>query len=62
MTRGALWPCPADFDRLFSLHAVRHTTITNVYRAPKELFLAQRFARHASPLTIVRASPDFADG
>ena len=27
--------------------------ITNVYRASKDLFLAQRFARHASPLTTV---------
>ena len=27
------------------------TAITNVYRASKDLLLAQRFARHASPLT-----------
>ena len=25
--------------------------MTNVYRASKDLFLVQRFARHASPLT-----------
>jgi integrase/recombinase XerC len=25
--------------------------VTNVYKATKDLFLAQRFARHASPLT-----------
>lgn len=43
----------AGFDRLYSLHALRHTAITNVYRASKDLFLAQRFARHASPLTTV---------
>jgi hypothetical protein len=24
--------------------------MTNVYRATKDLFLAQRFARHASPI------------
>jgi hypothetical protein len=30
-----------------------HAAITNVYRASKDLFLAQRFARHASPLTTV---------
>jgi site-specific recombinase XerC len=43
----------AGFDRLYPLHALSHTAITNVYRASKELFLAQRFARHASPLTTV---------
>ena len=43
----------AGFDRLYPLHALRHTAITNVYRASKDLFLAQRFARHVSPLTTV---------
>ena len=28
-----------------------HTAVTNVYRASRDLFLAQRFARHVSPLT-----------
>ena len=32
-------------------HALRHTAVTNVYRASRDLFLAQRFARHVSPLT-----------
>ena len=32
-------------------HAMRHTAVTNVYRASRDLFLAQRFARHVSPLT-----------
>jgi len=27
--------------------------VTNVYRASHDLFLAQRFARHASPLTTI---------
>jgi hypothetical protein len=27
--------------------------VTNVYRASRDLFLAQRFARHASPLTTI---------
>lgn len=40
-------------DTLLRFHALRHTAITNVYRASKDLFLAQRFARHASPLTTV---------
>ena len=33
------------------LHALRHSSVTNVYRKTRDLFLAQRFARHASPLT-----------
>jgi integrase len=31
----------------------RHTAVTNVYRASRDLFLAQRFARHVSPLTTI---------
>jgi integrase/recombinase XerC len=45
------WQVKAGFDRLYPLHALRHTAITNVYRASRDLFLAQRFARHVSPLT-----------
>ena len=47
----ALWQQAAGFERLYNFHTLRHTAITNVYRATKDLFLAQRFARHASPLT-----------
>jgi integrase len=45
------WQQRAGFDRLYPFHALRHTSVTNVYRASRNLFLAQRFARHASPLT-----------
>ena len=45
------WQEQAGFDRSFPFHGLRHTAVTNVYRASKDLFLAQRFARHASPLT-----------
>ena len=41
----------AGFDRLYSFHTTRHTAITAVYRMSRDLFLAQRFARHVSPLT-----------
>ncbi|GAG76979.1 unnamed protein product [marine sediment metagenome] len=41
----------AGFDRLYNFHCLRHSAITNVYRATRDLFLAQRFARHSSPLT-----------
>ena len=45
------WQVKAGFDRLYPFHALRHTAVTNVYRASRDLFLAQRFARHASPRT-----------
>ncbi len=45
------WQVKAGFDRLYPLHALRHTAVTNVYRKSRDLFLAQRFARHVSPLT-----------
>ena len=45
------WQQRAGFDRLYPLHALRHSAITNVYRSTRDLFLAQRFARHVSPLT-----------
>ncbi|MBD3337214.1 MAG: tyrosine-type recombinase/integrase [Candidatus Eisenbacteria bacterium] len=47
------WQLKAGFDRLYPFHVMRHTSVTNVYRASRDLFLAQRFARHASPLTTV---------
>ena len=45
------WQTQAGFDRLYPFHSLRHTSVTNVYRRTRDLFLAQRFARHASPLT-----------
>src|SRR2546422_7149747 len=45
------WQKKAGFDRLYPFHGLRHTSITSVYRLSRDLFLAQRFARHASPLT-----------
>jgi integrase len=45
------WQQRAGFDRVYGFHALRHTAVTNVYRKSRDLFLAQRFARHASPLT-----------
>jgi integrase/recombinase XerC len=47
----ATWQRRAGFDRGYGFHGLRHTAVTNVYRASKDLFLAQRFARHVSPLT-----------
>jgi integrase len=45
------WQARAELDRLYPFHALRHSAVTNVYRQTRDLFLAQRFARHASPLT-----------
>ena len=45
------WQKRAGLDRLHPFHCLRHTAITGAYRATRDLFLAQRFARHASPLT-----------
>ena len=45
------WQQRAGFDRLYPFHAIRHSAVTNVYRQTRDLFVAQRFARHASPLT-----------
>jgi site-specific recombinase XerC len=45
------WQQRAGFDRIYGFHALRHSAVTNVYRASRDLSLAQRFARHASPLT-----------
>jgi integrase/recombinase XerC len=47
----ATWQRRAGFDRVYGFHAPRHTAVTNVYRASRDLFLGQRFARHLSPLT-----------
>ncbi len=51
--RFAWWQRRAGFDRRYNFHCMRHSSITNVYRATRDLFLAQRFARHASPLTTI---------
>ena len=45
------WQQRAGFDRLYSCHTIRHCAVSNVYRRTRDLFLAQRFARHVSPLT-----------
>jgi integrase/recombinase XerC len=53
----ATWQRRAGFDRVYSFHALRHTAVTNVYRAWRDLFLAQRFAWHVSPLTTTVYTP-----
>lgn len=43
-----LWQRRAGFERRFSFHSVRHSAITNLYEATRDIRLAQRFARHKS--------------
>jgi len=47
------WQVRAGFDRLYGFHCLRHSAVTNLWRLSRDLYLAQRFARHASPLTTV---------
>ncbi len=45
------WQAASGFETIYPFHSLRHSAITNVYRATKDLYLTQRFARHASPLS-----------
>ena len=64
--RFAWWQRRAGLDRMYNFHLLRHSAVTNVYRATRDPFLAQRFARHASPLTTViythSANEELAEG
>ena len=52
-TAWCAWQEAAGFDWHYPFHCLRHTAVTTVYRSSRDLFLAQRFARHASPLTTI---------
>ena len=41
------WQQKAGFDRFYGFHCLRHSAITNVYRATRDVLLTQRFARHS---------------
>ena len=43
----------AGFDRVYGFHCTRHTAVSAVYAMSHDLLLAQRFARHLSPLTTI---------
>ena len=47
------WQERANLSRSYGFHCLRHSAVSSVYRSSRDLFLAQRFARHASPLTTV---------
>lgn len=48
------WQKRAGFDRFYPVHALRHTAITNVYRATRDIRIAQRVGRHARIDTTTR--------
>ena len=57
-----LWQKRAGFDRLFNFHALRHSCLTNAYRATRDIRLVQRLARHKSvDTTTVYAAPSDED-
>lgn len=42
------WQRRAGFDQLFAFHHLRHTAISNVQRAARDVRITQKFARHAN--------------
>lgn len=44
----AKWQKTAGFDHAFSFHHLRHTSISNVQRAKRDVRVTQKFARHAN--------------
>ena len=46
-----VWQERAGFDSRFSVHALRHSACSNLYRLTKDIRLTQKFARHKSILT-----------
>lgn len=57
-----LWQERAGFDRPFNFHALRHTALTNAYRATRDIRLVQRIARHKSvDTTTIYAAPSDED-
>ena len=57
-----LWQERAGLDRPFNFHALRHTALTNAYRATRDIRLVQRIARHKSvDTTTIYAAPSDED-
>ena len=48
------WQIRAGFERLFPFHALRHSALTNTYRATRDIRLTQRVARHKSISSTIR--------
>lgn len=48
------WQIAAGLERHFTFHQLRHTALTNLYRATKDILVVQRVARHKSMNTTLR--------
>jgi integrase/recombinase XerC len=48
------WQTRAGFDHCLNFHVLRHTALTNAYRATKDIRIVQRVARHARIDTTTR--------
>ena len=46
-----VWQERAELDRRFNFHALRHTSLSNLYRETKDILVVQRQARHKSITT-----------
>jgi integrase/recombinase XerC len=58
----ASWQKRLGFDRHCNFHALRHTFVTNLWRATRDLRLVQMAARHSSPsVTAIYAHPSLDD-
>lgn len=45
------WQERAGFAKPYHFHALRHTSLTNLYRSSRDIHLVSRFARHANIAT-----------
>jgi site-specific recombinase XerD len=53
-TAMKVWQERAGIERPVTVHGLRHTACTNLYRRTKDIRLTQRFARHASITSTMR--------
>lgn len=54
----AVWQARAGFTHHYKFHHLRHTSLTNLYRATRDIRLVQAQARHASIVsTTIYAAP-----
>jgi len=57
-----VWQERAGLDRRFNFHALRHSALTNTYRATRDILVVQRQARHKNvQTTLVYVQPSDED-
>ncbi len=58
----AVWQVRAGLERHFRVHDIRHTALTNAYRATRDIRVVQRIARHKNvQTTTLYAAPSDED-